>query len=133
MDKNQAPKKPLLREQQRALHAYTSVASVKKEFREDYESAVKDFGTNILRGGLCAALAAVQRLGGNAGEAGSILLGHLVSAGVPGLEGATAEDLVRRVRELDTEGYMMATREFLKVANWLKRAVQATAEESGDA
>jgi len=32
------------------------------------------------------------------------------------------------VRELDADGYMIATREMLQVATWLKRAVQATFE-----
>jgi CRISPR-associated protein Cmr5 len=47
---------------------------------------------------------------------------------VPGLEGATANDLSRRVTTLDADAYMIATREMLQVAVWLKRAVQATFE-----
>jgi CRISPR-associated protein Cmr5 len=41
----------------------------------------------------------------------------------------TARELPRRVRELDAAGYMIATREILQIAMWLKRAVQATFEE----
>jgi CRISPR-associated protein Cmr5 len=111
-----------LRDQQRALHAYNAVATVRSEQQKDYEIAVNDLGANILRSGLCAAIAAVQRLG----DRGNILLGHLASAGVPGLEGATAQDLAQRIRKLDTDSYMLATRELLQVATWLKRAVQAT-------
>ncbi len=55
-----------------------------------------------------------------------LLLGHLAAAGVPGLEGAAANDVAKRVRELDADAYMIATRETLQVAVWLKRAVQAT-------
>ena len=114
--------KSLLRDQQRALHAYEAVDNVPKAQQKDYEIAVNDLGANILRSGLCAAIAAVQRLG-NRGE---ILLGHLAAAGVPGLEGAGPNDLARRVRKLDADAYMIATREMLQVAVWLKRAVQAS-------
>jgi CRISPR-associated protein Cmr5 len=114
--------KLLLRDQQRALHAYESVGKVPKGQQKDYKIAVNDLGANILRSGLCAAIAAVQRLG----DRGNVLLGHLASAGVPGLEEATAQDLAKRVRELDADAYMIATREMLEVAAWLKRAMQAT-------
>jgi len=115
----------LVRDQRRALHAYEVVSKVPKDKQRDYKIAVDDLGANILRSGLCGALAAVQRLG----ERGKLLLAHLASANVPGLEGASAEDLVKRVRELNADAYMIATREMLQVAMWLKRAVQATFEE----
>jgi len=117
------PPVPLLRDQRRALHAYNAVGQVPTgQQRTDYKIAVNDLGANILRGGLCAALASVQRLG----ERGNILLGHLATANVPGLQNSTAENLVEHVRELDGEAYMIATREMLQVASWLKRAAQAT-------
>lgn len=122
MAKHEAAQKVLLRGQRRALHAYDAVGTVLKPQQKDYEIAVNDLGANILRSGLCAALAAVQRLG----KRGEVLLGHLATAGVPGLESATPSDLARRVRELDADAYMIATRETLQVAVWLKRAVQAT-------
>jgi CRISPR-associated protein Cmr5 len=125
MAKPDACQKPVLRDQRRALHAYESVGSVPKEQRKDYEIAVNDLGANILRSGLCAAIAAVQRLG----DRGGLLLGHLATAGVPGLEGVAPNDLARRVRKLDADAYMIATREMLQVAIWLKRAVQATFTE----
>jgi CRISPR-associated protein Cmr5 len=112
----------LLRDQRRALYAYEAVGKVPKAQQKDYEIAVNDLGANILRSGLCAAIAAVQRLG----DRGTLLLGHLATACVPGLEGAAASDLARRVQELDADAYMIATREMLRVAVWLKRAVQAT-------
>ncbi|MBL8695142.1 MAG: type III-B CRISPR module-associated protein Cmr5 [Planctomycetes bacterium] len=116
----------LLRDQQRALHAYNAVATVQRQQQNDYEIAVNDLGSNILRSGLSAAIASVQRLGNR----GDVLLGHLASAGIPGLENATAQNLAQRVRELDAESYMIATRELLQVASWLKRAVQASFEEN---
>ncbi|MBX3230651.1 MAG: type III-B CRISPR module-associated protein Cmr5 [Labilithrix sp.] len=114
-----------LRDQQRALHAYNAVAAVQRGQQADYVIAVNDLGANILRSGLCAAIASLQRR-----DRGNVLLGHLANAGVPGLEGATARDLAQRVRGLDADSYMMATRELLEVATWLKRAVQATFEET---
>jgi CRISPR-associated protein Cmr5 len=118
-------RKPVLRDQQRALHAYQAVGSVRTAQQKDYQIAVNDLGANILRSGLCAAIASVQRLG----DRGNVLLDHLAAAGVPGLDGVTARELPRRVRELDAAGYMIATREILQIAMWLKRAVQATFEE----
>jgi len=111
-----------MRDQRRALHAYQSVGSVSKGQQKDYSIAINDFGANILRSGLCAALAAVQRLGAR----GDALLDHLAAAGVPGLEKVAPKDVASRVRELDADAYMIATREMLLVAVWLKRAAQAT-------
>lgn len=116
----------ILRDQQRALHAYESVDGVPIAQRNDYKIAVNDLGANILRSGLCAAIASVQRLGNR----GDILLNHLASASVPGLESVTAKKLAQRVRGLDADSYMIATRELLQVATWLKRAVQATFKEA---
>lgn len=126
MVKAETLKKPMLRDQKRALHAYDAVSQVPTDQQKDYKIAVNDLGANILRSGLCAAIASVQRLGNRA----DVLLGHLASAGVPGLENTTARNLAHRVRELDADSYMMATREILQVATWLKRAVQATFEEA---
>lgn len=110
------------RDQQRALHAYEVVGRVVKKDQKDYQSAVNDLGANILRSGLAAAMAALERLG----DRGKTLLDHLATAGVPGLDGATRDNLSDRVRRLDVDAYMIATRELIAVATWLKRAVQAT-------
>lgn len=125
MAKAEAPKTLMQRDQQRALHAYEAVGGVQKAQQKDYQIAVKELGANILRSGLCAALASVQRLG----DRGSVLLDHLAGAAVPGLQGATSSNLAKKVRELDADGYIIATREMLQIAMWLKRAVQATFEE----
>lgn len=126
MIRTETPAVSLLRDQQRALHAYEAVSQVQQAGQKDYKIAVNDLGANILRSGLCAALASLQRLG----PRGDILLSHLASAGIPALEKATAQDIVKLVRELGTEDYMMATREFIQVATWLKRAVQASFREA---
>jgi hypothetical protein len=49
------------------------------------------------------------------GERGKLLLSHLASADVPGLEGATPDDLARRVCELDADAYVLATPKMLQV------------------
>lgn len=113
----------LIRDQQRALHAYGCIDKVPQEDRRNYKIAVNDLGANIMRSGLCAALAAVQRLDERRSR---LLLEHLAAAGVPGLENASADDVAERVRKLDVDAYMIATREMLQVAMWLKRATQAT-------
>lgn len=121
------PRQPtVLRDQQRALYAYQVVSMVPQELQKDYSNAVNRLGTNILQSGLCAAIASVQRLKGR----GTLLLEHLASAGVAGLDGAQAGDLAKRIRELDTDAYMIATREILAVTSWLKRGVQATFGET---
>lgn len=110
------------RDQRRALHAYEAVALVPDRGRKDYRTAIDGLGANILRSGLAAAIAAVERLG----DRRHLVLVHLATAGVPGLEGATGGDLPGRIRRLDVDAYLLATREMLAVASWLKRAVQAT-------
>ena len=126
-----APSGPVvLRDQERARFAYERVAKVRdlgeKVFR-DYENAVLDLGADILRVGLLAALAAVQRLG----DRGKPLLDDLAKANIPGLEAKDGAQLVERARKLDVDGYMIATRETLAVVSWLRRACQATFEDRG--
>lgn len=119
----------LSRDQRFAVHAYHCVEHVPKGLHGQYRIAVNDLGANILRGGLCAAIAAIQRLPGK----GALLLDDLAAARVSGLEGATGNDLGRRIRDLDVDTYMMVTREMLQIAVWLKRAVQASfPEDTGE-
>ena len=112
----------LLRDQRSALYAYKVVSEVPEGQRRDYKIVVNDFGANVLRSGLCAAIARLER---ETGGRGGLLLGHLAGAGLPGLEGVSPDDLPGRVRALDVEAYMIATREVLQMAAWLKRAAQA--------
>ena len=121
--------RPPTREQRVARHAYERVAILAKEAKErrsEYETAVNDLGVGILRGGLCAALATLER---RKERGGRLVLEHLAGAGLLGLEGATADTLSRRVRDLDQTAYIRVTREALRTAAWLKRAVQSMFEE----
>lgn len=132
-----------MRDQQRAAHAYECVASVPDELRKDYKILVNDFGANVMRCGLCAALAFVQRKQGKEGEddadsgrrpgnhraeAAQRLLRHLAGAGLPGLQGT--QDLAGDIRQRGAQEYMMITREVLALSLWLRRAVQALITES---
>ncbi len=115
----------VLRDQARARFAYGRAAAVPEGERKDYQNAVLAFGADILRVGLLAALAGVQRLG----DRGARLLGDLAKAGIPGLEAADGAKLVEKARGLDVDAYMIATRETLAVVSWLRRACQATFEK----
>ena len=117
----------VLRDQERARFAYERVAAVPQAERDDYENAVLGLGADILRVGLLAALAAVQRLE----KRGERLLDDLAKANIPGLEAKDGAQLVERARALDVDRYMIATRETLAVVSWLRRACQATFEDRG--
>jgi CRISPR-associated protein Cmr5 len=117
----------VLRDQERARFAYERVAAVPQAERDDYENAVLGLGADILRVGLLAALAAVQRLE----KRGERLLDDLAAAKIPGLGAKDGAQLVERARELDVDGYMIATRETLALVSWLRRACQATFEDRG--
>ena len=112
----------LLRDQQRALHAYQAVARVPSDKRDDYKILIQELGANIRRSGLVGAMAVLQRMD----ERAALVLEHLASANIPALGKATKESLPGSVRTLPLDDYMLATREMLKVAAWLKRAAQAT-------
>ncbi|AEI63914.1 type III-B CRISPR module-associated protein Cmr5 [Corallococcus macrosporus] len=131
------------REQQRALDAYSRVRTVEDPaLRADYKPRVNGLGAAVLRDGLAAALAFLERDVGRNNEAARRLLGDLTwcveRARLPGL---SARDLKEKqglpgaVRELELDAYMLATRESLRLLVWFRRAVQATfpAEERADA
>ena len=117
-----------MRSQRLAFHAYECVRKVAEADPKgkEYKIAVNDLAANILRVGLSAALAVLER---QRGERGGILLEQLASANVAGLEGASRDNLAERIRQLDVDAYMIATREMLQLAAWLKRAAQATFED----
>lgn len=117
---------PLLRDQWRARRAYECLqaqSAESKESQRDYKIAINDLGANILRNGLCAALADLQRRKGKVTET---VLNHLAGFGLPGLEETKGEHLFEAVCNLDVDTYMLATRESVRVVQWLKRAAQAT-------
>jgi CRISPR-associated protein Cmr5 len=123
----------LTRQQQRALHAYARVEAVPIAERADYGTRVNGLGSAVLRNGLAAALAFLERDAPKPSSAAGLLLEHLSSAEIPGLTGGRGADLPGAVRRLDLRGYMLATREVLQLVVWFRRAVQAsfTREEQG--
>ncbi|MFP2964294.1 type III-B CRISPR module-associated protein Cmr5 [Myxococcus sp. 1LA] len=130
------------REQQRALDAYERVRKVTDPaLRADYKPRVNGLGAAVLRDGLAAALAFLERDVGRSAAAARLLEDLewcLARARLPGL---SARDLKEKkglpgaVRELELDAYMLATRESLRLLVWFRRAVQATfpAEERADA
>lgn len=126
----------LTRDQSRAFKAYEAVSSVQENDRKDYKIAVHALGAEILQDGLAAAMAGLERREGRA----NLLRTHLAEAAkaglIPGLQKANSSDedlrspvtkdnLPGKVRALDLDGYILATRETLQYVLWLKRAVQA--------
>lgn len=122
----------LTRAQQRALHAYERVGHVPGPERADYATQVNALGNAVLRNGLAAALAFLERDQKKKAAVGQ-LLEDLASAMIPGVVGIPGERLPDAVRHLELRGYMLATREVLQLVVWFRRAVQATftKEEQG--
>ena len=116
----------LMRDQRRALHAYRCVEAVAGDQQRNYKIVVNGFGADIMRSGLSAALASLQRKKGTGGD---LLLGHLASARIPTLQNANVDSLVSIVNQLPVDSYILTSRECLKVVSWLKRAVQARFEK----
>lgn len=128
------------REQQRALDAYERVRKVADPaLRADYKPRVNGLGAAVLRDGLAAALAFLEREVGSNTAAQRLLKDLewcLERARLPGLSARDLkEGLPGAVRALELDAYMLATRESLRLLVWFRRAVQATfpSEERGHA
>ena len=127
----------LTRDQKRARHAYKVVSAITDPSEQkDYKIAVHAFGADILRSGLAAAMAGLERRK----KKGERLRDDLAKAGIPGLVRADGEPVLRedpptganlpaKVRALPLDDYILATRETLQIVVWLRRAVQAKFEE----
>ena len=111
-----------MKDHERAQHAYERVRAVAAAERDNYKVAVNALGPNVVRSGLAATIAFLER---RKDEGAKALRDDLAAAGISGLEGSTAADFGDRIRRLGTKDYMLATREFMRVALWFKRAVQA--------
>lgn len=133
------------RDQERALHVYDRVTRLDASLRGEYKTLAKDLGANVMRSGLCAALAFIHRnVKESAGAsrppskaarsrdpragAARALLDHLTEAlqatRIPALvEVQQSGDLFATVRRLEVDAYMLATREVLRLAMWFRRAV----------
>lgn len=134
------------RDQRRAAFAYQKVAAVAVEgWAKEYKTQVHSLGANVLRSGLSAAVAFVQRSAQAKNDqqsaAAKRLLTHLATAELPGLDRLAqnvADDDVdgpavgAAVRGLDLDTYMLASREALAVVTWLKRAAQVLIREAAD-
>lgn len=115
-----------LRDQLRARHAYASVTAVPSRDRDDYRIAVNSFGSHVIRTGLCAAIAWLQRDGRDASH---LFLEHLDKADIRGLAAAPGgkpfATFADKAHAADAANYMIATRDTLALVVWFRRAVQA--------
>jgi CRISPR-associated protein Cmr5 len=115
----------LTRDQRRALHAYACVESVPAGEQGEYGPRVQALGSAVLRNGLAAALAFLEREKDN--SAAKRLLDDLARAGIAGIPPQVrGEELPREMRKLELGSYMRATRDVLHLVVWFRRAVQAT-------
>jgi len=125
----------VLRDQLRARHAYASVASVPAPNFDDYRIAVNAFGTQVLRLGLCAAIAWLQRAKPGGAD---LFLQHLNAANLRGLTSVqpvrgAAQSFATKVQGTDATNYMIATRDTLALVVWFRRALQAARITEGEA
>lgn len=123
-----------MKDLERARHAFDCAERVATDVRKAYRPRAHALGPNILRSGLAAAVTFLEREAGEKSPgqpAAQALVGHLALAKLPGLEGATASDFPGRLRALDVDDYILATREALALCLWLRRAVQAWPDEPG--
>lgn len=142
------------RDQERALHVYDAVTRLDATLHGEYKVLARDLGANIMRSGLCGALAFIHRnvkasdatrgKPSNAGKAqkpreraARAILDHLAGAlretRIPALaEVEKGEHLFATVRRLKIDEYMLATREILRLAIWFRRAVD-TFEDAPEA
>lgn len=108
----------LHRDQIRAARAYKQVTALGPDKLTDYAIAVQTFAGTVRRSGLAVAVATLDRLGAND------LKLHLCASDIPGFPGQPTA-LSTTVFGLDAAAYMIATRETIAVATWLKRAAEA--------
>jgi CRISPR-associated protein Cmr5 len=113
--------KEMTRDQKRALHAYKCVRDVPAAERKNYKILVNDLGSRVLRSGLAATMAFIER--DKSKDAVKLFMSHLGGAQIPGL--SAKGDVFEQIRALELDDYMLVTRELLKVVTWFKRAVQA--------
>jgi hypothetical protein len=113
------------RDQQRAIWAYDRVSAAKVAgLLKDYENAVQGFAATVLRNGLAVAASVLERDKGRPGP--KFFLTDLADYLPSGIPSGSADDWPSRVRALARlADYMLATRELLALATWLRRACRA--------
>ncbi len=117
----------IIKDQERARRAYALVERVEDNKQKDYRTTLNALGGNIIRLGLSAALAELQRREKLGGKEVLEHLAHVLrQANLPGLgDDLTKDNLVQKVNALNAEDYMLATREVMAHLAWFRRAVQA--------
>lgn len=118
------------RDQQRARYAHECIDDVlATATRADYRAMANEFGANVMRCGLCAALAFIEREQTRTTAAAQFLdhlARHLSDAGRKLLpRDVSGANLHAAVRTVGLDDYMVLTREALRLALWLRRAAQA--------
>lgn len=117
----------ITRDQQRALAAYDALARVAEApvpLRESYKVAVNGLSAHVMRSGLAAALAFLERSAARDDRGGEATFLQDIGASLPHTHAAAP--LPARARAADLAEYVLLTREVLKLAVWFKRACQAT-------
>jgi len=118
----------MLRDQKRAFDAFrlAKQASAKGKQFGDYRNAANDLPVHLVRSGLVAALANLQRV--VAGRPGAMQFRADLCAALPVHLKAPTDELLDWAAKLSTDQYMLASREMMKLAVWFKRAVQGQAK-----
>jgi CRISPR-associated protein Cmr5 len=119
------------RDQERARRAYEwATQAGAKKLEAAYKVRVNALGSNVLRCGLVAAIAFLER-DREEDPATKLLLDQLAHAGIPGVDARDGRTLAVKIREMALNDYLLATREVLQLALWMRRAVQSTFPKTG--
>ncbi|MBX6351583.1 MAG: hypothetical protein IRZ11_08780 [Clostridia bacterium] len=123
-----------LRDRDMARRAYSLVAGLlagkggekAENVLKDYSIALQAFTGSLLRDGLAAAVAAMERQA-DLENRGQAVLSHLAAGIADSTEGGSPDPrrFAEDVRRADTRRYMRMTREAIEFVTWLRRAVQA--------
>jgi hypothetical protein len=117
------------KDRERALTAYRWANEAKAAGRiTEYETAVQGFAAALLRSGFAVAASTLERSRDRDGF--RLLLDHLASWPLPGIDNGSGQDWPQRVRAMaGIAPYMQATRELVALLGWLCRACRAAQVE----